>query len=117
MQVNFESRTPQSSDLREMAIRRLQFKLRRLSWLIPRARVQLSDINGPRGGVDKRIQVELNTDVAGTLVATSIARDWRTALEKALTRVAGMLLKTVTRGRKKGTAKARRLQLTTDWQG
>jgi ribosome-associated translation inhibitor RaiA len=117
MQVNFESRTPDSSDLREMAIRRLQFKLRRLSWLIPRARVQFSDMNGPRGGIDKRIQVELNTDVAGTLVATSVASDWRTALEKALTRVVRLLLKTVTKERKKGTARARRLQLTTDLQG
>ena len=68
MQVLFESRDPDGAQWREVAVRRLRFVLRRLTWLVPRARVQLSDVNGPRGGVDKQCRVELKTASAGTVV-------------------------------------------------
>ena len=68
MQVLFKSRHPHASDLRDLAERRVRFVLRRLGWRVPRAEVQLSDVNGPRGGVDKRCQVELRTDGAGSVV-------------------------------------------------
>lgn len=29
--------------------------MRRLTWLVPRARVLLSDVNGPRGGVEQKM--------------------------------------------------------------
>ena len=91
MQVLFESRDPEAAQLRELAVKRLQFVLRRLHKLVPRARVRLSDVNGPRGGVDKRCQVELNTEGAGTVVITALARDWRTALDSAMARAARSL--------------------------
>jgi siroheme synthase (precorrin-2 oxidase/ferrochelatase) len=93
MQVLFKSRHPLAGELRELAERRVRFVLRRLGWLVPRAQVQLSDINGPRGGVDKRCQVELSTDGAGPLVVTSVAKDWRTALDQALARAARHLVR------------------------
>ena len=64
MQVLFKSRDPQATDLRDLTERRVRFVLRRLGWLVPRAEVQMSDVNGPRGGLDKRCQVELRTDSA-----------------------------------------------------
>ncbi len=94
MQVLFESRAPDAAPLRELAERRVRFVMRRLSWLVPRARVQLSDVNGPRGGLDKRCQIELKTETAGTVVITAIDRDWRSALESALTRAARTLART-----------------------
>ena len=93
MQVIFESRDPRASELRSMAERRVRFVMRRLAWLVPRARVLLSDINGPRGGVDKRCQVELKSDVLGTVVITAVARDWRSAFESALARAAQVLVR------------------------
>lgn len=98
MQVLFESRDPQGAQLREVAERRVKFVMRRLTWLVPRAKVQLSDINGPRGGVDKRCQVELKTASAGTVVITSIARDFRSALDSALSRAARALVRIGRRG-------------------
>jgi hypothetical protein len=98
MQVLFESRDPQGAQLREVAVRGLRFVMRRLSWLVPRAKVQLSDVNGPRGGVDKRCRVELKTDSAGTVVITSLARDWRCALDSALARAARVLVRVWRRG-------------------
>jgi ribosome-associated translation inhibitor RaiA len=99
MQVLFESRDPQGAQLREVAVRRLRFVMRRLTWLVPRARVQLSDVNGPRGGVDKRCQVELKTATAGTVVITAMASDWNAALETALARAARALVRVWRRGR------------------
>ncbi len=53
----------------------------------------MSDVNGPRGGIDKRCQVELRTDGAGTVVVASVASDWRTALDNALARAARFLMR------------------------
>lgn len=86
MQVLFKSRDPQADELRDVAQRRLRFVFRRFDWLIPTATVRMSDVNGPRGGIDKRCQIEIKSDIAGTVVVASVARDWRTALDKALTR-------------------------------
>lgn len=92
MQVIFESRDPEGAMMRDTAIRRLRFVMRRFSWLVPRATVHLSDVNGPRGGVDKRCQLELKTETAGVVVVTSIARDWHSALNTALARAARALM-------------------------
>ena len=51
MQVLFKSRHPQAAELRDLSERRVRFVLRRLGWLVPRADVQMSDVNGPRGGI------------------------------------------------------------------
>ena len=93
MQVLFKSRHPHAADLRDLAESRVRFVLRRLGWLVPRAEVQLSDVNGPRGGIDKRCQVELRTDGAGSVVVASVARDWRAALDAALARATRFLLR------------------------
>ena len=98
MQVLFKSRHPQATELRDLTERRVRFVLRRLSWLVPRAKVHLSDMNGPRGGVDKRCQVELKTDGAGSVVVVSVAKDWRTALDDALARAARFLMRLWRRG-------------------
>jgi hypothetical protein len=106
MQVLFKSRHPQATELRDLTERRVRFALRRLGWLVPRAEVQMSDVNGPRGGIDKRCQVELRTDGAGSVVVASVAADWRTALDKALARAARHLLRLWRRG-----SDARRMRL------
>jgi ribosome-associated translation inhibitor RaiA len=93
MQVLFKSRHPQATDLRDLTERRVRFVLRRLGWLVPSAEVQMSDVNGPRGGIDKRCQVELKTDGAGSVVVASVAKDWRTALDNALARAARFLMR------------------------
>ena len=100
MHIIFESRDAEGHQLRDLAIQRVQFVMRRLSWLVPRAKVQFADTNGPRGGVDKRCQVELKTDGAGTVVISAVARDWRTALDRALGRASRVLLRSWRREQK-----------------
>lgn len=107
MQVIFESPDPQAAELRTLAERRVRQALKRLAWLAPRARVHLSDINGPRGGIDKRCQVELTTDGGRPIVVTSLARDWFSALQSALTRATRALLQNWQRTRKLPTSSLR----------
>lgn len=100
MQIIFESRDADGNQMRDLSIERVRFALRRLTAWVPRAKVQFTDINGPRGGVDKRCQVELKTDTAGTVVITSLAHDWRTALDRSLTRATRVLTRTLQRSQK-----------------
>ena len=75
MHVLFKSRHPQATKLRDLAERRVRFVLRPVGWLVPRAEVHMSDVNGPRSGIDKRCQVELKTNGAGTVVVAAMASD------------------------------------------
>lgn len=102
MQVLFESRDPGAAHLRDTVEHRVKFVMRRLNWLVPRARVSLTDLNAVRGGVDKQCQVELRTESTGTLVVTSVARDWRAALDNALARAARTLVRSVQRNQFRG---------------
>lgn len=93
MQVHIESRALHAATLRDLAQRRVRFVMRRLAWLVPSAKVQLSDVNGPRGGVDKRCQVELQPLGLPPIVTTCVAADWRQALDQALKRAARTLMR------------------------
>jgi hypothetical protein len=109
MQITFESRDADGSQLRDLSVARVRFVLRRLAACVPHAKVQFSDINGPRGGVDKRCQVELKTDAAGTVVIASLAHDWRTALDRSLTRAARVLTRSLQRSQKPVRGRTARL--------
>jgi len=93
MQIQIETRAPESAEFRELAEQRTRFVMRRLAWLVSRAEVQLSDANGPRGGIDKRCQVMLKTGARNILVVRAKASDWRTALDLALGRAARLLVR------------------------
>ena len=100
MQVIFESRVADGAHMRDVSIARVRFVLRRLTPFVPRAKVQFSDVNGPRGGVDKRCQVELSTEAAGPVVIASLAQDWRTALDRSLGRATRVLKRSLQRSQK-----------------
>jgi ribosome-associated translation inhibitor RaiA len=107
MRILFKSRDPEAIAMHELAKARSEFVFRRLAWLISKATVSLSDINGPRGGLDKRCQVELQVSREKTVVATSIARDWRGAIDLALARAVRTLV------RKREHAQPRRVRART----
>lgn len=93
MQVIFQSRNPEGALMHQVAVQRVQFVMRRMSWLVPRAKVQLEDVNGPHGGIDKRCQLEFKTNASGTVVVTAIARNWSDALNSALARATRTLVR------------------------
>ena len=100
MQIIFESRDADGAQMRDLSVERVRFVLRRLATFVPHAKVQFSDVTGPRGGVDKRCQVELKTDNVGTVVIASLARDWRTALDRSLGRATRVLTRSLQRAQK-----------------
>lgn len=97
MQVDFESRDPRGESLREAAVRRVRLAMRQLSWLHPRARVELSDVEGVSDGIDKCCRVELTAEGVAPVVITSITRDWRASLQSALSRAVRALLHSLPR--------------------
>lgn len=99
MQIVVESRSVVARALRDFAERKVRFAMRRRTASVPRATVSLSDVNGPRGGVDKRCQVALKTDGIGTVVATATAPSWAAALHAALARATRLLERITTRRR------------------
>ncbi len=111
MQIFFESRDADGSPMRDLSVERVRFALRRLTTFVPRAKVHFSDVNGPRGGVDKRCLVELKTDKAGTVVIASLARDWRTALDRSLSRATRALTRSLQRAQKPVRSREARLAL------
>lgn len=100
MQIIFESRNADGLHMRDLSLQRVRLALRRLSTFVAYAKVTFSDVNGPRGGVDKRCQVQFKTDSAGTVLIASVAHDWRSALEHSLTRATRVLKRSLQRTRK-----------------
>lgn len=111
MQVIVETHATEASQMRELSAERVRFSLRRLTPWVPRAKVQFSDVNGPRGGVDKRCQVELSTDTGATVVIASLADDWRTALDRSLRRATQALTRNLQRYQKPVRGRSARLAL------
>ena len=109
MQILIESRDADGVQIRDLSAERVRFALRRLNRLVRRAKVQFSDHSRPKGGVDKRCQVELSTEAAGTVVIASLASDWRTALERSLGRATRTLTRSVQRSQKPLRGRAAKL--------
>lgn len=111
MQIIFESRDADGARMRDLSVARVRFALRRLVDLVPHAKVQFSDVNGPRGGMDKRCQVELKTEGTGTVVIASLARDWRTALDRSLARATRVVTRSLQRAQKPVRGRSAKLAL------
>lgn len=108
MQIIFESRHHQANQLRELSIERARFTFRRLATWVPRIKVQFSDVNGPRGGMDKRCKIELNNGAA-KVVVVSLSHNWRTALDLSLGRAAQVLKRGLRRNTKSMRGRTARL--------
>ncbi|MDW5443402.1 HPF/RaiA family ribosome-associated protein [Polaromonas sp. SM01] len=93
MQIIFESREPWLEQLRDLAVRRVRQATRHLGWLSPRARIRVSDVHEAHDGIDKRCEVELTAEGAGSVVVTSVTRDWGASLQSALARAVRALLR------------------------
>lgn len=78
---------------RSIAERRLRFTMRRLRGEVLKAHVRLVDVNGPRGGIDQRCQIQLTTDGLGTVVVHATRRHAVQALDAALKRATTALVR------------------------
>lgn len=114
MQIRVETgRDEFGADTRQRVDERVRFALRRMRAQVMQVHVRLSDVNGPRGGVDQRVQITVATDQHGTLVVHAVQRQAMVALEVALKRATAALVRAWQRQRRpvRGAALARRQPL------
>ena len=78
---------PVSPEVRDLIERRLHFALSRFSRRIRYVTARVSDINGPKGGVDKRCRIVVNLSPSGSIVV----EDTHAELSQAITRAADRL--------------------------
>lgn len=97
MQVIFESRDAESRQFQALSEQRVRFALRRLRWLVQQASIRRSDVNRPRGSIDKRCQIEFATYGSGRIVSTALAADRRSSLKGVLARAARQIVCNVRR--------------------
>ncbi len=69
--------------IRDYATRRMQFALDRNDKHITHARISLADINGPRGGVDKKCQINLALAGHSSIVIEDTEADLYVAIDRA----------------------------------
>lgn len=83
--------------LGEHARRRLAFALSRFEPRLARVRLHLEDVNGPKGGVDKRCRVVVHLAQGGEVLAEDVSSDAYEAIASAVDRVARGLGRTLER--------------------
>jgi len=100
MQIVFDAKPADAKPLRDITVNRLRFALRRMAQQVSTARVSFTDVNGPRGGVDKHAQIQLHLESHGSVIVGATASNWRTALEDALRRIVAKMVKTLTQAKR-----------------
>jgi putative sigma-54 modulation protein len=78
---------PLSDDDRTYALRRIAFKLGKHGRSIERVSVRIEDVNGPRGGVDKRCRIKVVVRGRESVVTEQPDQDLRAAVDVAADRV------------------------------
>ncbi len=93
MKVTLESPDAEDTAVHAQSLRRIRNAMRSLSWLVLRAKVKLTAVDGTQpGSIDKRCEVELITEEGAPVVVTSLARDFHSAMQSALARASRSLL-------------------------
>ncbi len=77
--------------IRNYATRRMQFALDRNDGHIMHVKISLADINGPRGGVDKRCQINMALAGHSNIVIEDTEADLYVAIDRASDRCARTL--------------------------
>lgn len=76
-----------SEALREHIVRRLQFKLNRFDRQVSTVVVRMGDVNGPKGGVDKRCHVTVRGPALSPTTIEDLSPDAYVAVDLATERV------------------------------
>ena len=100
MQINIRAQGFELTDgLREHAKRRLTFALDWARYDLSKVSMCLSDINGPRGGNDKRCQVRINLPRTREVVIEDTDADLYVAIDRAVDRAERSVARRLERSR------------------
>ena len=98
MQINIQARDFSLTDaLRSHAERRLRFALGSCDDHIQRIAMRLSDINGPRGGADKRCHIQVVLKGLPDVVIEDIEADLYIAIDRATDRAGRTVVRKIDR--------------------
>ena len=75
-----------TSAIREHVDKRIRFALSRIGHRLRRIDVRLSDLNGPRGGMDKRCLIEVRINRHPPVVVTDVQSDLYSSIDRASAR-------------------------------
>jgi ribosome-associated translation inhibitor RaiA len=100
--MNIELRSanvPISEALHEHVIRKIDFALRRFASRIEGIVVRLVDINGPKGGPDKRCRIVARLSPTGSVIVEATDADAYVAVSQAAMRADESVARAITRRR------------------
>lgn len=94
MQIHIQATGMRPSDpLISHVQRRLRYALNRSDPRVSRVTVRLSDINGPKGGVDKACRIEVRLAGQASIIIEDIQSDIYTAVDRAAGRAGRTLMR------------------------
>ena len=100
MQMDIQSQGFTLTDaLRDYLLKRLAYDLNHGDEYISRVSVRLSDINGPRGGADKRCFIEIRLKQLPAVVIEDTEADLYVAIDRAVERASRTLTRRMERQR------------------
>ncbi|MCU7843257.1 MAG: HPF/RaiA family ribosome-associated protein [Candidatus Thiodiazotropha sp. (ex Monitilora ramsayi)] len=98
MQIDIQARNFYLTEaIRDHTKRRLHFTLSCCKDRIQRVVVKLSDINGPRGGADKRCQVHVTLAALPDVLVEDIEADLYVAIDRATDRTGRTVIRRISR--------------------
>ncbi len=98
MQIDIQARNfSLTNAMRSHAERRLRFALTRCDDHIQRVAMRLSDINGPRGGADKRCHLQVVLTGLPNVVIEDIEVDLYVAIDRATDRAGRTVVRKIDR--------------------
>ncbi len=98
MQIDIQARQFTLTEaLRSHAERRLRFALTCCDEHIQRIAIKLSDINGPRGGADKRCHLQIVLNGLPDVVIEDIEADMYVAIDRAVDRAGRSVVRKIER--------------------
>ena len=96
--------------LREHIDRRLEFALGKFDAEIDRVEVGLTDVNGPRGGIDKQCRIVAKMRTLGTVVVEDADEDFYTVVSRAADRISRSVSRALDRRRTVKNSRRRQAQ-------
>lgn len=100
MKIEVRFRNIEASDaLRDYVLRRIHFQLSRFSGGLHAVFVRIGDINGPKGGADKRCHVTVRGRNLPPVAVNELSADAYSAVDMALGRAGRAVAREIQRGR------------------
>lgn len=97
-----------SPALREHVARKVDYAVRRLAHHVDRVVVRIVDVNGPKGGEDKRARVIAHLSGGADVVVEATGADAYGAVSRSVARLDEAVARSVERGRRRGPHTIRR---------